>query len=74
MEADEEGSTCGSATKGAAKEEAGTSHQGKGAGRRKEAEKSRGRWSGMCGQAMRSAARVEEKLSRRAKKESRGAL
>ena len=74
MKADEEGSTCGSTTKGAAREKAGTSHQGKGTRRRKETKKSRGRQSSAHGQAMRSATRVEEKLSRRAKKESEGAL
>jgi len=74
MEANEEGGTCGNATKGTAREEASAFHQEKDTGRRKEAEESRGRWSGMHNQAMRSTARVEEKLSRRAKKESGGAL
>jgi len=44
------------------------------AGRRKEVKESRGRRGGVRGQAMRSAARMEEELSRRAKEESRGAL
>ena len=74
MEANEEGGTCGNATKGTAREEASAFHQEEDTGRRKEAEESRGRWSGMHDQAMRSTARVEEKLSRRAKKESGGAL
>jgi len=43
MKADKEGGTCDNATKGTAREEAGASHQGKGTGRRKEAEESRGR-------------------------------
>jgi len=74
MKADKEGGACGNATKGTAREEASAFHQEKGTGRRKEAEESRERWSGMHDQAMRSTARVEEKLSRRAKKESEGAL
>jgi len=48
--------------------------KGKGTGRRKKIEESREREDGMCGQATRSAARVKEKLSRRAKKKSRGTL
>jgi len=43
IEADKEGGACGNATKGATREEASTSYQGKGVGKRKEAEKSRGR-------------------------------
>jgi len=56
------------------KEEASTSYQGKGTGRRKEVEESRGGRSGTCDQAMRSIARIEKKLNGRAQKESRGAL
>jgi len=48
-------------------------NKGKSAGRRKKVEESRGGRGNMCGQAMRSAARVK-KLSKRAKKESRRAL
>jgi len=43
IEADKEGSICSNATKGIAREETSVSHQGKGAGRRREAEESRGR-------------------------------
>jgi len=43
IEADKEGNTCGNATKGIARKETSTSHQEKGARRRKEAEKSRKR-------------------------------
>jgi len=60
------GSACNNATKGIAK--------GKGTGKRKEVEESGRRRGGMCGQAMRSAAREKEELSRRAKEEGRRAL
>jgi len=43
IEADEEGGACDNATKGIAREKASAFYQGKGIGRRKEAEKSRGR-------------------------------
>ena len=43
MEADKEGGVCGNATKGIARKKASMSHQGKGIGRRKEAEESRER-------------------------------
>jgi len=43
MKEDKEGSACGNATKGIAKEETSASHQGKGAERRKKAEESRER-------------------------------
>jgi len=69
------GGTCGFATKGAVREEVSMSYKGKSAGRKEEAEESRGRREdGTCGQATKRAARVEEKLSKRAKKESRRAL
>jgi len=48
--------------------------KGKGVGRRKKVEKSRGERGGVHGQATRSAAKVEEELSRRVKKESGRAL
>jgi len=64
----------GKAMKGAPTEGTGMLCKRKGAGKRKKVEKSRGRRSSICGQAMRSTAKVEEKLSRRVKKESRGAL
>jgi len=50
------------------------SHQGKGAGRRKKVEESRGRRSGAGGQATRSTARLVRELCRRAKEKSREAL
>jgi len=43
MEVNKEGSMCGNTTKGTAREEASAFHQGKGIGRRKEAEESRGK-------------------------------
>ena len=43
MEVNEEGNACGNTTKGTAREEASTFHQGKDIGRRKEAEESKGR-------------------------------
>jgi len=68
------GSMCGKAIKGALTEGASMLCEGKSAGRRKKIEKSRGRRDGICGQATRSTARVEEELSRRAKEKSRGIL
>jgi len=65
---------CGNVTKGAAERKAGAPYKGEGAGRRKEVKESRGRKSSTHGQATRSAARIEEELSRRAKEESRGTL
>ena len=68
------GSICGFATKGIAREEAGTSHQERSAGRSKKAEEGRRRRGSTHSQAMRSAARMEEELNGRVKEESRGAL
>jgi len=68
------GSVCGKAIKGALTEGASMPCKGKSAGRRKKIEKSRGRRDGICGQATRSTARVEEELSKRAKEKSRGTL
>jgi len=48
--------------------------KGKGTGRRKKVEESRGGRGSICGQTTRSAARMEEKLNRRAEKERGGAL
>ena len=74
MGEEEKGSACGKATKGTPTEGAGVSCKGKNTGRRKKVEESKRERGGTRGQAMRSAARVEEKLSRRAKKKSRGTL
>ena len=68
------GGVCGKATKGALTEGAGTPCKGKGAGRGKKVEESRGERGGACSQATKSTAKVEEELSRRVKKEDRGAL
>ena len=72
----EKDSICSKAAKGAPTEGASMPCEGKstGRGRRKKVEESRGRRGGMCGQATRSAAKVEVELSRRAKKKSRGTL
>jgi len=71
---EEKGSTCSKAAKGAPTEGAGMPCKEKSTGRRKEVEESRGRRGSAHGQAMRSAARIEEELSRGAKEESRGTL
>jgi len=57
MEEEGKGGACGEATKGTPTEGAGAPCKGKSTGRRKKVEEDRGRRSGMCGQAMRSAAR-----------------
>jgi len=63
---------CGKAIKGTAREEAGMPCKGKGTGRRKEVEKSRGERSGMRGQTTRSTAkRMEKELVGELEKESR---
>jgi len=64
--------TCDEAAKGApAREGTSMSCKGKGAGRRKKAEKGRGRRSGAHGQTTRSTARVEKELNRKAKKKAK---
>ena len=68
------GGTCGKATKGTPIEGASVPYKGKSAGRRKKVKESKGERGSACGQAMRSTARVEEELSRKAKKKSRGTL
>jgi len=68
------GSACGKATKGTPIEGASASYKGKSAGRRKKVKESKGGRGSACGQAMRSTARVEEELSRKAKKKSRETL
>ena len=68
------GGTCGKATKGTPIEGASAPYKGKSAGRRKKVKESKGERGSACGQAMRSTARVEEELSRKAKKKSRGTL
>jgi len=55
------------------REEAGTSYQGRGTGRRKETEENGGRKSGVPCKG-RSAARMKEELDRRVKKENGGTL
>jgi len=72
MGEERKGSTCGEATKSTPIEGAGAPCKGKNTGRRKKVEESRR--GSTHGQAMRSTARVEEELSRRAKKKSRGPL
>jgi len=74
MGEERKGGVCGKATKGAPIEEASMPCKGKGTGSRKKVEESRRGRGSMRGQATRSAARVEEELSRRAKKKSRGTL
>ena len=49
-------------------------HKGRSAEKREELEESKGRRGGMCGQATRSATRMEEEFSSRIEKESGGAL
>jgi len=73
MRKEGKGGTYGKATKGAPTEGAGMLCKGKSAGRRKKVEESRG-GEGTCGQATRSAARMEEVLNRGAEEESRRAL
>jgi len=68
------GGMCGKAAKGALTEGAGVPCKEKGAEKRKKAKENRGRRSDARGQAMRSTARVEERLSRRVKEKSGGAL
>jgi len=68
------GGACGKATKGTPIEGASAPYKGKSAGRRKKVKESKGGRGSACGQAMRSTARVEEELSRKAKKKSRGTL
>jgi len=69
---EKKGNTYGKATKGTAKRETSTLYKGKSIG--KKYKKDRGRRSGMCGQAMRSTARIEKELSSRIKKKSKGTL
>jgi len=69
-----ESDTCGNATKGAAKREASTSCQEKGVGGREDVEEDRRKGGGARGQATKCVARMEEELSRRAKKKSERAL
>jgi len=75
---EEKDGICGEATKGAPTGEASMPCKGKGAGRRKKAEKDRERRSGMRGQATRSTARdrrsVEKESSACPIIESTGAL
>jgi len=66
--------TCGNATKSATKREASAPCKGKGVGRRKEIEESRGSRGSTRGQAIKSIAKMGEELNRRAKEESRGTL
>jgi len=61
----------GKATKGVAKRETNTLCKGKGI--RKKYKKDKGRRSGMCGQAIRSTARIEE-LGSRIKEKSKETL
>ena len=68
------GGVCGKATKGTPTEGASMPCKGKSTGRRKKVKESKGRRGSMYGQAMRSAARVEEELSKRAKEKSRRTL
>jgi len=70
------GGVCGKAAKGAPTEGASMPCEEKsaGRGRRKKVEESRGKRGGACGQVTRSTASIEEELSRRAKKKSRGTL
>jgi len=74
MEEEEKGDICGKTAKSTPTEEAGAPSKGKGTEKRKEVEKSRERRSSAHGQAIRSAARMEEELSRRAKEESQETL
>jgi len=74
MGEEEEGGACGEVTKGAPTEGASTPCKGKSAERRKKIEKSRGKRNGMHGQTTKSAVRVEEELSKRAKEKSRETL
>jgi len=66
------GSICGKATKGIARRETSAPCEGRSAG--KKVEEDRERRSGMRGQAMRGAARVEEEFSSIVEEKSRGAL
>jgi len=66
---EEKGSTKGIPTEGAS-----TPCKGKGAGKRKKVEESRGKRDSAHGQAIRSAAKVEKEFGGRVEKESRGAL
>jgi len=75
VDEEEKGSTCGKATKGAAKEEAGVPCKGKSVAKGEEVEESRRKRGGAHGQAMRSATRrVEEEFGSRVKKENRETL
>jgi len=61
---------CGKTTKSTLTEGASMPSKGKGVKRKKEVEESRERRSSTHGQATRSTARMEKKLSRKAKEES----
>jgi len=68
------GGICSKATKGTPTEGASMPCKGKSAGRKKKVEEDRERRDSIHGQAMRSAARVEEELGGRVEKENRGTL
>ena len=70
----EKGGMCGEATKGVPTKGASAPCKGKSAGKRKKVEENRRKRGSTHGQATRSAARMEEELSKRAEKKSRGAL
>jgi len=72
-EASKGGALCTGKSASASREEAGAPRERKGAGKRKEAEEDRRREGGVPCKG-RSAARIEEELNGRAKKESRGIL
>jgi len=65
---------CSKTTKGTPTEGASALCKGKGVGRRKKVKEGRRGRGSMCGQATRSAARIEEKFGGGIEKESRGTL
>jgi len=74
MREEGKGSACGKATKGTARGKTGIPYKGKSAGRRKKVKEGRRRRGSAHDQATRSTARVEEELSRRAKKKGKETL
>jgi len=70
----EKSNICGKATKNTVKGKASMPYRGKSTGRRDEVEENKGGRDGICGQAMKSIATVEEKPGSGVEEESRGTL
>ena len=74
IEEEEKDGMYGKAIKGALTERASIPYKGRSAGRRKKVEKGRERGGSTCGQATRSAARIEKEFGGRVKEESKEVL